>query len=93
MQIRSIMCCCGSGLGSSMIVSMNVERVLNKLGIKGVSVEHTSLSEANENTADLFVVGKDLGPQVINWNCEKIILDQLMDMNELETKIKSVFGL
>ena len=31
MAIRSIMCCCGQGLGSSMIVSMNVEKALKNL--------------------------------------------------------------
>ncbi len=30
MAIRSIMCCCGQGLGSSMMVSMNVEKALKK---------------------------------------------------------------
>ena len=49
MEIKSIMCCCGQGLGSSMIVSMNVEKVLKKLGISGVSVSHTALSEITEN--------------------------------------------
>ena len=29
MAIKKIMCCCGSGLGSSMLVRMNVEKVLN----------------------------------------------------------------
>lgn len=93
MEIRKVMCCCGQGLGSSMIVGMNVERTLKKLGITGVSVEHTSLAEVNENSADLFVVGKDLAPQVAGWNTRKIILDQLMDMNEIETKLKEQFGL
>ena len=92
MEIRSIMCCCGQGLGSSMIVSMNVERALKKLGVSGVSVSHTSLSEANENGADLFVVGRDLAPQIAEWKCKKI-LEQLLDMNELETKLKEAFGL
>ena len=57
MEIKRIMCCCGQGLGSSMIVSMNVERTLKKLGISGVSCGHTALSEINESSADLFVVG------------------------------------
>ena len=45
MEIRSIMCCCGQGLGSSMIVSMNVEKALKKLGVSGVKVEHTAIGE------------------------------------------------
>ncbi|MFQ7537677.1 MAG: PTS sugar transporter subunit IIB, partial [Clostridium sp.] len=59
MEIRSIMCCCGQGLGSSMIVSMNVEKALKKLGVSGVRVEHTALGEITENSADLFVVGAE----------------------------------
>ena len=79
MAIRSIMCCCGSGLGSSMMVST------------GVSVDHTALSEVNPNSADLFVVGRDLAPQVASYP-NKIILDRIMDMNELTEKLKDVFG-
>ncbi|MDD7281977.1 PTS sugar transporter subunit IIB [Floccifex sp.] len=90
MAIRSIMCCCGQGLGSSMIVSMNVERALKNLGISGVSVDHTSLNEISPNCADLFVVGADLAPQLASYP-NKIILEQLMDMNEITTKLKEVF--
>ena len=88
MEIRSIMCCCGQGLGSSMIV----EKALKKLGVSGVRVEHTALGEITENSADLFVVGADLAPQMTNYK-NKIILNQLMDMNEIETKLKEAFGL
>ena len=89
MEIRSIMCCCGQGLGSSMIVSMNVEKALKKLGVK---VEHTAIGEVTEGSADLFVIGADLAPQMTSYK-NKIILNQLMDMNEIETKLKEVFGL
>lgn len=30
-MIKSIMCCCGSGLGSSMLVRMNVEKLCKRL--------------------------------------------------------------
>lgn len=92
MEIRSIMCCCGQGLGSSMIVGMNVEKALKNLGIKGVSVSHTALSEVTENSADLFIVGADLAPQMVNYK-NKIVLNQLMDMNEMETKLKEAFNM
>ena len=75
-----------------MLVSMNVEKVLNKLGINGVDVSHTSLSELNEGTADLVVVGKDLEQQVVSFD-QKIVLDQLMDLNELETKLRTVLAI
>lgn len=92
MAIRKIMCCCGQGLGSSMIVGMNVEKALKKLGITGVSVEHTAIGEITQGSADLFVIGADLAPQMTSYE-NKIVLNQLMDMNEIETKLKEAFGL
>lgn len=87
MAIKKIMCCCGSGLGSSMLVRMNVEKVLNKLGKSGIEVTHSSLSDASETAADLFVVGGDLAA-IVEHLPHKIILDNIMDMNELEGKLK-----
>ena len=37
-MIKSIMCCCGSGLGSSMLVRMNVEKTLQKIGVYRIPV-------------------------------------------------------
>ena len=58
----------------------------------GVKVEHTAIGEVTEGSADLFVIGADLAPQMTSYK-NKIILNQLMDMNEIETKLKEVFGL
>lgn len=87
-KVQSIMCCCGSGLGSSMLVRMNVEKVLKKLGISGISISHSSLSDATEGAADLFVVGKDL-EEFVHGLSNKIILDNIMDMAELEEKLST----
>ena len=73
-----------------MLVGMNVEKALSNLGISGVEVSHTSLSEVTDSTADLVVVGKDLEHQVSGFS-RKIVLDQLMDLNEIETKLKAAF--
>lgn len=89
-MIRSIMCCCGSGLGSSMLVRMNVEKVVQKLGVSGVSVSHSSLSDATEGAADLFVVGKDL-ENFVKELPRVVILENIMDKEELEEKLKAEF--
>lgn len=90
MEIKKIMCCCGSGLGSSMIVHMNTEKALKNIGKTKVQVSHSSLSDASETAADLFIVGKDLST-FVNHLPRKIILDNIMDINELETKLKEWF--
>lgn len=90
MEIRNIMCCCGSGLGSSMLVRMNVEKALKQMELSGISVTHSSVSDATENAADLFVVGKDL-ESFVSHLPKVIILDNIMDMEELKTKLKNYF--
>lgn len=52
--IRRIVCCCGNGLGSSLIVQMNLEKVLADLNITGVQVSHHSVSEVYEYSADFL---------------------------------------
>lgn len=91
MSVKKILCCCGSGLGSSMLVRMNVEKVLNSMGIKGVEVEHSSVSDAVPGAADLFVVGGDLASFVDGLE-NKILLNNIMDMNELTEKLKEKLG-
>ncbi len=85
------MCCCGSGLGSSMMVQMNIEKALKNMGITGVTAEHTSLSECNPNSADLFVVGKDIAPQLKDYP-RVVVLDKIMSMKELSEKLEKAFA-
>jgi PTS system ascorbate-specific IIB component len=73
-----------------MLVRMNVDKALANLGVKGVSVTHSSLSDATEGAADLFVVGKDLS-NFVQKLPRVIILDNIMDKKELEEKLKAEF--
>lgn len=51
---------CGSGLGSSFMVEMNINSVLNELGVTGVEVAHYDMGSATPDLADVFFVGGDL---------------------------------
>lgn len=85
------MCCCGSGLGSSMMVAMNAEGALRNLGINGVSVDHATVSEVNPNSADLIIVGKDPAYLFKDYPCV-IILNEIMNMDEFTEKLKEKFA-
>lgn len=87
MGIKKIMCCCGSGLGSSLMIRMNVEKVLKKMGVTGIEVLHSSLSDATANAADLFVVGGDLENFTSNFP-RVILLSNIMSIPELEEKLE-----
>ncbi|MGC4387504.1 PTS sugar transporter subunit IIB, partial [Streptococcus suis] len=49
---------CGSGLGSSFMVQMNIESILRDLGVSDVHVEHYDLGGANPSEADVWIVGR-----------------------------------
>ena len=49
---------CGSGLGSSFMVQMNIESILSELGVTGVEVEHYDLGGADPSAADIWLVGR-----------------------------------
>lgn len=88
MAIHKILCCCGSGLGSSLIVHMNTEEVVKSLGHPEIEVDHTTISDINPTAADLFVVAGDLKDFVGNIPDEqKVILDNILDKDELEKKL------
>ena len=86
-EIKKVMCCCGQGLGSSMLVRLNVEKVLKELGIKGVDVEHSTIADAVPGSADLFIFGNDLKQFVPNLPLV-IFLNDIVNLDELRSKIK-----
>lgn len=90
MAVYKILCCCVSGLGSSFIMEMNLRKVLNKLGMEDVEVEHSGINDAMPGAADLFICSSDVTDE-----CKKagdtISLDVLTDSAELERKLSAYF--
>ena len=54
------MAVCGSGLGSSFMVQMNIEKILKELGVSGIEVQHSDISSASSNDADVFFLARDV---------------------------------
>lgn len=90
MAIKKIMTACGSGIGSSLIIRMNVQKVLKAIGRDDIEVFNSTTSDAQKGAADLFVVGKDLEEFVKNLD-HVITLDNIVSKDEIEMKIKEKF--
>lgn len=92
MEIKKILCFCGSGLGTSFVIEMNAKKALTNLGITDVEVEHSTIDDVVPGVADLFICGADLLP-----NAEKagraIGLNNMVSLDEIQEKLKEVFGL
>ena len=70
-----IMAICGSGLGSSFMVEMNIKKVLKKLEIEA-EVEHSDLSSATPGAADLFVMAKDIAASASVPESQLVVIKQ-----------------
>lgn len=82
-----ILAVCGSGLGSSFMLSMNIQEVLNELGVAGISVEHSDLSSVTSDMADFFVMGRDIAEGAIGLQEKTVVLDSIIDRQELIDKL------
>jgi galactitol-specific phosphotransferase system IIB component len=83
---------CGQGLGSSLIVEMNIRDVLQDLNREDINVEHTNLNSFNRDDQELSAVicGRDLA-EAINFD-QKIVLENLFDKEELKEKLLNFFN-
>ena len=64
--MKKILIVCGNGLGSSLIVAMNVKKCLAELG-KEADVSHTDLTSAKSQAADIYIGASDI---VANLNVD-----------------------
>ena len=86
MRIRSIVCCCSNGLGSSMIMEMNLKRALAAIGRSDITVRHIPLSEANSISDELYVVGLYIAPQMKDFK-RVIIIRDMVSTDEFTEKL------
>lgn len=85
-MVRKIQCVCGVGLGSSFLVEMNVKKVLQSLGLKGIEVEHSAATDAYKGSADLYVCGKDM-VETLKQHGPCIALNNIISLSELQEKL------
>jgi ascorbate PTS system EIIB component len=81
-----ILAVCGMGLGSSLMLKINIQAALKELGVAGAEVEHCDLNSLAFEKADLIVVTRDL-----QASCERygtvIALTSVMNRPELKAKL------
>ncbi|MCZ5739828.1 PTS sugar transporter subunit IIB [Escherichia coli] len=82
-----IMAICGSGLGSSFMVEMNIKSS-EKMDIEA-EVEHSDLSSATPGAADLFVMAKDIAASASVPESQLVVINNIIDINELETQLRN----
>lgn len=80
-----LLCVCGLGQGTSLLLRMNVEEVLKDLKIRA-DVDNTDLSSVSSMRADYIVTNQVFADQMTT-NIPKIIVENYFDKDEIKTAL------
>ncbi len=81
-----ILAVCGSGLGTSFMLEMNIKKVLAEHNLVA-EVNHSDLASVTKDSADLFVMGRDIAESSPIEKERIIILNSIISKKELEEKL------
>ncbi|MFP3464394.1 PTS sugar transporter subunit IIB [Leifsonia sp. M321 24_2] len=88
-----IVAICGVGVGTSGILKVNAERVLDRLGIDA-DVTASDAAHIDEAAADAQVVltSPELVDRIGRTNADVIVVNNYFDLEELEQKLDEALG-
>lgn len=79
---------CGAGIGTSVLLKSNADRVLASLGIEA-EVQAVSISDAlsSDSLAQIVLITPELQEQISGIRSEVIPIDNIFNLEELEKKL------
>jgi PTS system ascorbate-specific IIB component len=83
-----ILVVCGSGLGSSFMLELNVKKATKELGIDA-EVTHTDLTTAKSEPADYYIGSGDIMDQLAGDSRKTISLKNMFSMDELKQALQA----
>jgi ascorbate PTS system EIIB component len=84
---------CGAGIGTSVLLKSNIDRVLVDLGIEA-EVQAVSVSQAMESDspAQLVLITPELSEKITGIASEVVTIQNIFDLAELSQKLEHSLG-
>jgi PTS system ascorbate-specific IIB component len=84
---------CGAGIGTSVLLKSNADRVLQDLGIEA-EVKAVSISDAmaSDSPAQVVLATPELVAQLTDVKSEVIAINNIFDLGELAEKLESALA-
>ena len=81
---------CGMGIGTSVLLKMNAERVLEQLDIEAeVDARDLATALLPESPAQVVLCTPELKDQLKGIRAEIVTIDNVFDLNELSQKLEN----
>ena len=85
-----IVCVCGLGMGSSLILKMTVDKALKELGLTGHDIEHWDAGTVDSKTPDLIVTSMDFQEKFAERS-NVVFVKNVVSNTEVKEKLKAYF--
>jgi PTS system ascorbate-specific IIB component len=88
-----IVAICGAGIGTSGILKVNAERVLDRLGLDAdvTAADVASVASASSD-AQIILTSPELVDRIRPTNADVIVVQNYFDLDELEQKLDEALG-
>jgi len=89
-----ILTVCGMGLGTGLLLRMNTEEALKKIGVDDASVEVADISTAKGMgaAADIVLTSTELAEQLGPVKGTLVTVQNFFDKGEIERKLRDALG-
>ncbi|MBC5688889.1 PTS sugar transporter subunit IIB [Mediterraneibacter sp. NSJ-55] len=87
-----IVCVCAMGLGSSLILRMNVEKALERLGVKDAKVEVADTGSARGANPDVIVSSHSFCEELADMNVPMVEVVNYTDIAYIEAELKEILS-
>ncbi|KFF59004.1 PTS ascorbate transporter subunit IIB [Cryobacterium sp. MLB-32] len=85
-----IIAVCGMGIGTSVLLKMNTEKVLRTLGIDAdVEAADIGVARGMARDAEIVLTSEDLAAEIGDVEAEVIVIDNFFDLEEITAKLTS----
>jgi len=86
--VKKIVAVCGQGIGTSVLLKMNVEKVLRKLGITAqVTAADIQMALSTAEAADILCTSADLASEFTDVPAQVVVIDNFTNLSEIESKL------
>jgi len=88
-----IVAVCGMGIGTSVLLKMNAEKVLQDLGIDAdIEAADIGVARGAAQTAEIVLTSEELAPEIGDVPARVIVIDNFFDLDEIHKKLSAAVG-
>lgn len=83
-----IVAVCGMGIGTSVLLKMNAEKVLSDLGVDAdIEAADMGVARGAAQTADIVLTSEELASEIGDVPAQVIVINNFFDLDEITEKL------